>query len=481
MIYKNWHSSEITTIFAPSKNNNKKIKKMSAENLSDYLNPLVAVLCTFVVLLLCYTYKKTKQRSAINAIPGICTSLGILGTFVSIWLSIKVINSGNDGATLQNLLSSVAPAFVTSIIGSCFAVVSTFVSKIYFAKIDSKEENTHGTIEEVFYDIRSGINNLSSKIDEQNKSNSCFVKFIQSSLVDNTETLTRFIESFGQKLDTMVANTQEAVTSQMKILGAGQLEKMNEVISQIMTQLSSSAQILLTQHTETMKTMQSSQTDKFKELMDAQLVFVESINEENSTLKTNLASLVDKLQKEVSVSTQLQLQQQSTAMYAMLTSQKESFTGLMEQQKTFISGLKEENATLKESLSSLVGDLQSQVKTQCEALEKSIEQHVAILQTSIEFVDSRIGTVKANFDLATESFKDAMKLAIQRNENGEQAVEQMRQALETMQSTNQQMESLLLLIEANHDNHELLLQRMREMKSELIETQESLSNNRKSA
>lgn len=112
---------------------------MTSSAFSLLLDIAVMVMCSFIALYFWGKYKVTKQRSALNAIPGLCTSLGILGTFVSICFTINGLEPSNNDF-MKDLLNSVAPAFVTSIIGSSFAIISTFFIKNHFATDDALEE-----------------------------------------------------------------------------------------------------------------------------------------------------------------------------------------------------------------------------------------------------------------------------------------------------------------------------------------------------
>lgn len=260
---------------------------------------------------------------------------------------------------------------------------------------------------------------MNRQITRQTENNEALIQTLQSSLTSNYEAITNFITSFGEKLDSMIDNTQVAITTQIGILSKGQLERTNEVITGILAQLSSSTQDMLSKHSETMQQILDSQANKFDELLTAQQNFVLSLNTENSTLKEHLGALVEGLEK--------------------------------------------------------------QVDTQCEALAEAIRQNVNVLDASFSFIDSRIGTIKMDFDLATDSFREAMQLAITDNENGFALADQMQQALESMRKSNEQMDKLVKHLEANQSNHEDLLQRMREMKSSIVEIEESVYGTQKRA
>lgn len=84
------------------------------------------------------SYNRLRSREYLSFIPNVWTSLGILGTFVSIvyTLAFRLTDFNN----IPLLISQIAPAFVTSIIGILGSIISSVVIKRKFATEDSKEE-----------------------------------------------------------------------------------------------------------------------------------------------------------------------------------------------------------------------------------------------------------------------------------------------------------------------------------------------------
>ena len=98
-------------------------------------------------------YDETKSRALLNCLPGIFTSLGLLGTFVSICYSLhglgeinteavdntgktlaEVQAAGSQGLDIMKIISELIPAFTTSIIGLVGAMIVTLWTKKKFAE-----------------------------------------------------------------------------------------------------------------------------------------------------------------------------------------------------------------------------------------------------------------------------------------------------------------------------------------------------------
>ena len=141
------------------------------DKIFDYLNAIVLLLGLFFTftLLLCY-FKRLRSRAIISFLPNIWTSLGILGTFVSIVRSLG--NSGNI-TDLPKIIEQITPAFETSIIGIIGAIATSLMVKFIFAKEDKEyeQENERKSVSknmtpELLLDsISQSVSTTNSKID----------------------------------------------------------------------------------------------------------------------------------------------------------------------------------------------------------------------------------------------------------------------------------------------------------------------------
>lgn len=107
-----------------------------------WLDLVVIAVGVGLSILLERKYKSTRYVSFINYIPSVWTSLGILGTFISIYFSL----TGLDFGTLQDissLVTRVAPAFSTSIIGIIGALFYSIKNRWTRADEEVNEERSY--------------------------------------------------------------------------------------------------------------------------------------------------------------------------------------------------------------------------------------------------------------------------------------------------------------------------------------------------
>lgn len=90
----------------------------------------------FISRLIQKNYEKYKSRELLAYKPTVWTSIGILGTFVSIVYSLCY--NQNDFRDIQLLIKNISPAFLTSIIGIVGSIVTSYKVKLLLAEEDSK-------------------------------------------------------------------------------------------------------------------------------------------------------------------------------------------------------------------------------------------------------------------------------------------------------------------------------------------------------
>ncbi|MBQ0141994.1 MAG: MotA/TolQ/ExbB proton channel family protein [Prevotellaceae bacterium] len=146
------------------------------------INIGMIVLCTIGTILLWRKANETKSIQLRNYCSTLWTSVGILGTFVSIYISLSGMDftSASNNA-IESLIQNIIPAFSTSIIGIVGAIICTICNKLSIAKAEEIEEND--------------FTNTKNKFGVHNKSNSPelilleIVKSINDSCTSTNETL----------------------------------------------------------------------------------------------------------------------------------------------------------------------------------------------------------------------------------------------------------------------------------------------------
>lgn len=174
-------------------------------------------------------YKTTKYVSFINYIPNLWTSLGILGTFVSIYMSLNRMNF-TAVLNIPQLVQMLAPAFSTSIIGIIGAVVSSMLIRFHRAGVDVREEESYvATIK----NIERQVNSLGSGAREIAKDMgremvAAAGDGLRESLYQHVRAMSRAMEQEEKNF----AKVAESISENLKSVSAAYNETMKELYLQ---------------------------------------------------------------------------------------------------------------------------------------------------------------------------------------------------------------------------------------------------------
>ena len=116
--------------------------------LFEYLNHTVLIVgLVFTAVISVFYFTCTRSRQLLNYIPNVWTSLGILGTFIAIARSLASLAAEDVvNIDVSGLIVDIGPAFVTSIIGICGAIVTSVGIKFIYAFEDRREEKNFSNV-----------------------------------------------------------------------------------------------------------------------------------------------------------------------------------------------------------------------------------------------------------------------------------------------------------------------------------------------
>ena len=124
----------------------------------------VFVASVVITVIFGFIYHKNKSRQLLNSLPGLFTSLGLLGTFVAICNSLGDINQ--DTLEIDTIITQLVPAFTSSIAGLISAFKATAGCKIWYSfedkKLDGKVENK--SPEECLYALTQSSEETNAKL-----------------------------------------------------------------------------------------------------------------------------------------------------------------------------------------------------------------------------------------------------------------------------------------------------------------------------
>ncbi len=141
----------------------------------------VFIICVVITVIFVLIYNKNRSRQLLNSLPGLFTSLGLLGTFVAICSSLGDINQ--DSLEIDTIIRNLVPAFTSSIAGLICAFIATAVCKILYSfKYRKLEKNINlQTPEECLYNLtllstttNESLTRISQQLVEQSTKNEVY-------------------------------------------------------------------------------------------------------------------------------------------------------------------------------------------------------------------------------------------------------------------------------------------------------------------
>lgn len=214
------------------------------------INIGMIVLCTIGTILLWRKANETKSIQLRNYCSTLWTSVGILGTFVSIYISLIGMDftSTNNNA-IESLIQNIIPAFSTSIIGIVGAIICTICNRLSIAKAEKIEENDFASTKNRF-----GVHN---------KSNSPelilleIVKSINDSCTSTNKTLNGSKDVSDIRLKTLIEGLG-ALSKQMNGNHIQTKEIIQDALSNQNTIFENTVSNLITRFQETLTSVQNS-------------------------------------------------------------------------------------------------------------------------------------------------------------------------------------------------------------------------------
>lgn len=447
---------------------------MTSDSIFNIFNYIVVFGGGIIAVFLYYEYRNTHSRPLLNCIPGIFTSLGLFGTFMSIVFALGDIkesdfsnikaqsdseviisqgksveeevdaengvrtadatNSGTDNTI--KIIHNLVPAFTSSILGLILALVANVVCKIIFAREDCElDETIEGkTPEECLFGIMEQTSETTQILRSQENETKIYNQQLKSNIVEQNQILQKFIDGFIEKMGDIFDNMKSSITTQVESIGNDQLSKAERVLASISEQLGSVTTQLL-----------DAQKTSVKELVD-------NTNNHLETMAQSVASQYELIQ------------QNAKDNVAVMTALKEQYTQAnvnMLQQATDMN--KQATDDMRDSLQGFVGDIKKSVSDECMSLHYAIESNVAALKTSYEFLRDRLAQITHDYEQAGLAFDNAVTNSHRQNESTENAIKKANESLTMLEETNERLGELLDAFNSRQDNVETLISHINEM------------------
>lgn len=458
---------------------------MTREAIFNIYNYIVVFGGSFFAIILCLVYRKTHSRPLLNSIPGIYTSLGLFGTFMSIVFALGDIKesdfsnvkaeanteivvsqgmSAEEAADIENgvrtidakttsdgtdntikIIRKLVPAFTSSIAGLLLALLATVACKVVFALEDNKlDKKIKGkTPEECLYEIMEQASEATRTLHTQARQTEQYNEQLTSNISEQNQILQTFIDRFVERMDEIFDNMKTSIATQVESIGNDQLTRAEAVLSNITEQLGNVTTQLL-----------DAQKDSVNEL-------VQNTNTQLETMAKSVASQYELIQKNANDNV--------AAMTALKDKYEKANADILKEAKDLN---KQTTDDMRSSLQGFVDDIKESVNTECVALHSAIESNVAALTESYNFLKDRLAKITHDYEQAGLAFDNAVSNSHRQNESTEKAIQKANASLALLEATNKRMGELLDAFNSRQDNVETLISHINEINSAIATLQE---------
>ena len=405
-----------------------------------------------------------KSRPLRNYIPTIWTSLGILGTFISIVITLR---GGNvDWTDIDQLVKSIVPAFETSIIGIIGAIFLSIRIKKNNAKEDFETDEQYkekyvATPEELIGDINNQTKQLLAVTQSQHKE-AMEESRLQRSLAE------RLITEFTTNLKDFYDKLYQEEKQRAQEMVDHYLTGINQLIMSTHGTIKDKFETLFTEHSESLIKLMNSEDEKFKKFTNDIITTLNTNSQEIINTIANIGSNeIDTLG--TMTDTQKELLQ------TVVDDNKAGLAQIVTQNNSGISSVSQEavqNLTnIAKEFTALIGTLKISFGELTQSLPNSIEQiKQRLVKTIQELADEK-------FEVLTESHKEFISGLLQQVETFDQQIS--KQSAENQKdwskAVNAHLTKMLNQVDEDVKNHVTVMQTTSQgLNSELLSIIDSL-------
>lgn len=362
-----------------------------------------------------------KKNKLISLLPNISVSLGILGTFVGIYIGLLEFDVTDISKSIPKLLEGLKTAFATSIAG----LVTSIILKFIFESKELQEESKNEVKEEDPIDLLkalvSGINSLEISSKEIEKSIvACFrsdeeysiisqMKLIRQEISDTRREFIRSFDEFAEKMAEV--NTDSLVKALEKVI-ADFTVLLNELVSESFKELSL-AMVKLNEWQEKYKDHVDTSLEKIESLI-VQLNASVEIMELSSQKLSKISENLDGIDSSVSG---LSVSAEDIALHIEnLKVQNETLRDSLNAINQVGVEAKKVIPNINENISNLTGKLDQTVTTFTAKIDESMKESIGFINSSINEIQNanklHIGTIEQTLENINKGLEQELTLSL---------------------------------------------------------------------
>ena len=341
----------------------------------------LGLISTLVFLVLYFTKLKSKQL--LNYLPNVWTSLGILGTFIAIVYSLEDLQNSSSGNEINviGLIEDIAPAFITSIIGICGAIITSIVIKIIYAIEEKKEER-------IYADTVGGNISPELMLDRINRS----IEKLINVTTQQESNIKSFLDNYMLQLDAFYNKIFESNKKQVQTLSDEYVHSVAQVMAGANEEINKRIDTLLLSHSESIQEYLRTEQCKLDEVASDIKAFLKSVPESVDEMKVDM---IDALRNAI------------IEKYNQLLEGNDAFTNqLLERVRTFESEL---SKATSQNCSDTLSAAQSEIQRIITLLEDSLKSQTASIEKTSSSLSTDLGALVTSVNKSIEDYESMVE------------------------------------------------------------------------
>ena len=473
--------------------------------LASFLHgPGVFTISISITLGFLISYKFTNSRQILNSMPGLFTSLVLLGIFAAICNSLGDISE--DSLQVDKIITNLIPAFTSSIAGLICAFFATLFCKILYAAQDKKLEKKikNKSPEECLLEIAKNTQIANNKLDEitrvlsnQTVRNGEYKYKLTSTISTQSSIMENFIEGFVKRMDSIFVKMHDQIEQNIKSFGEEQFQKSAVVLQELTNNLSQISKQLLDSQTTNVEQMIDNTNSELKQVSNVVTNQMNQLCSQMTNALSNIGSnqnqqLTSIIENYDNLSSRLAGQNGEFAekMLSEMNSQYDKFQNhnvenlqqmvalkdaFNEVSTEIIHSAKQMNqevsSELRSSLSEFLNNIQNSISDEISVLNRMIETNVINLQKSYSYISDHVANIKGNYESSAQSYIDAVNNAHRMNESQEKMLNTISSSMNSVVKTNEKVDTAIHILEERQDKIENLLAHIQEISTTITTLQ----------
>lgn len=344
------------------------------------------------------------------ALPGICVSLGVLGTFTGIFIGLLHFNEHELSKSIPLLLGGMKTAFFTSLCG----MTSAIILNGWYAHCDDKKKSSDNPIESL-QRIEEAI--VSCFKSDEEYSLVSQVKLIRQELIDSKRETKVAFKEFADQFSKMAS---ESLVSELQQVVDKFNEMLNDLVSESFKELTESTTRLnewQSEYKQTIVDNQNSLKETISEIQKTQSAFNDVLARVNE-LNTHIHHIEISL---ASISTSgTELDEHSKALSsqnALLEASIKSIQDIGTEAKSVIPEISSKLTEVVSEIEKLQRETTTFVSSTTQMLQNGVEkvtetlntQSTAIQEKTSTFVEKTTTDLNNNYDQLSQKTQDHVR------------------------------------------------------------------------